>query len=122
MSDKNGRHLLGSKDMVDLLGEDDKVIGSVPKHWDETLLTPGTKKKGRSSGSRTASTGDGSNGSSTPSGSGSTPEPPAGNASLEDWTEYAKTSKGATDADLVDAEGKPLTRDALKAKFGPQAG
>ncbi|WP_278255587.1 hypothetical protein [Nocardioides convexus] len=33
------------------------------------------------------------------------------------WVEFAKT-KGAKDEDLVDAEGKPLSRDDLRAKYG----
>lgn len=44
-------------------------------------------------------------------------EEPAGNASTEAWVNYAK-SKGATDEDLVDAEGQPLKRDELRDKFG----
>lgn len=43
-------------------------------------------------------------------------EEPAKNASTEEWQNYAR-SLGAQDADLVDAEGKPLGRDDLVAKF-----
>jgi hypothetical protein len=47
---------------------------------------------------------------------------PAGNASAADWAAYART-RGATDEDLVDAEGKPLKRDALREKYqSPQSG
>lgn len=45
------------------------------------------------------------------------PEQPAGNASTEKWVEYAK-AQGATDADLIGADGQPLNRDELKAKYG----
>ena len=48
-------------------------------------------------------------------------EEPAGNASTEAWLEYAR-SKGASEEDLVDEDGKPLTRDALRDKFGTPAG
>lgn len=41
---------------------------------------------------------------------------PAGNASGADWAAFART-RGATDEDLVDAEGKPLGRDALREKY-----
>jgi hypothetical protein len=44
---------------------------------------------------------------------------PAGNASVEAWTSYAR-SKGASDEDLLDADGKPLGRDALRDQFGSE--
>lgn len=40
------------------------------------------------------------------------PAPPAGNASLEDWQEYAR-SQGATEADLEDKK-----RDDLRDQYG----
>lgn len=43
---------------------------------------------------------------------------PAGNASGEVWADYARSVKGATNADLLDEDGKPLGRDALRDKFG----
>lgn len=45
---------------------------------------------------------------------------PAGNASTEAWVEFAK-SKGAAEADLVDAEGNPLGQRALREKYGTPA-
>lgn len=46
---------------------------------------------------------------------------PAGNASTEAWATYAK-SKGATDDDLKGADGEPMGRDEIRAKFGtPQS-
>lgn len=45
------------------------------------------------------------------------PVEPAGNAKKADWLEYAR-KLGAADADLVDGDGKELTVDALKAKYG----
>lgn len=45
---------------------------------------------------------------------------PAGNASREDWIAFAR-SKGATDEDLVDGDGKGLVRDALREKYGTPA-
>lgn len=45
---------------------------------------------------------------------------PAGNASGEAWLEYAK-QRGAVDEDLVDDQGEPLGRDALREKFGTPA-
>lgn len=47
---------------------------------------------------------------------GPVPEP-KGNASRDDWADYAR-SKGATDADLVDAEGNPLRREEIRDKYG----
>lgn len=51
---------------------------------------------------------------------GKPPAEPAGNASTADWAAYART-RGAEDADLVDGDGKPLTRDELRTKFGTPA-
>lgn len=48
------------------------------------------------------------------------PKPPAGNARAEDWEAYARLC-GAGDADLVDVDGEPLGRDALREKYGPKA-
>lgn len=47
-------------------------------------------------------------------------EEPAGNASGAEWAAYART-RGATDEDLVDADGKPLGRDALREKYATPA-
>lgn len=44
-------------------------------------------------------------------------EEPAGNATREDWANFAK-SKGAADADLLDKDGKEIGRDALRDKYG----
>lgn len=44
---------------------------------------------------------------------------PKGNDSAEEWVGYARRT-GAVDADLVDGEGKPLGRDALREKFAPK--
>lgn len=41
---------------------------------------------------------------------------PAGNASREEWASYAR-SKGATDEDLLDGDGQPLGRDALRDQY-----
>jgi hypothetical protein len=43
---------------------------------------------------------------------------PAANASRARWEAFARTVKGAEDADLVGEDGKPLKRDELVAKFG----
>jgi hypothetical protein len=42
---------------------------------------------------------------------------PSGNASRDEWETYARAT-GASDADLTGADGKPLTRDELRDKFG----
>ncbi|MDP9820389.1 hypothetical protein [Nocardioides massiliensis] len=115
----NGTHVLAGKDFVDLVDEADEVVGSVPKHWRDDQLPPGTKKKGRSSRSSSTSTptggGQRQQTPSTPSGE------PAGNASREDWAAYAVT-QGAEEKDLVDDKGEPLGRDELRAKYGqPQS-
>lgn len=118
MSDSNGRHLLGERDFVDVIDENDAVVGTAPKHWDESQLAPGTRLKKRATRSS-------SNGASTPSGQQTPPPPPtdpvepAGNASTDDWKAYA-IATGAKPEDLV-VDGKDLTRDELKAKYGKPA-
>jgi len=42
---------------------------------------------------------------------------PAGNASRDDWVAFARLM-GASDEDLVDADGKDLGRDQLREKYG----
>lgn len=81
--------------------DDNGVVqeNKIPKAWIGTDLAPGLKKAGR----KAASSDPGAE--------------PAGNASTEDWAAYART-QGATDADLVDADGEPLGRDELRAKYG----
>lgn len=112
MSANAGRHLLTDKDFVDVIDDNDDVVGSAPKHWDETYLAPGTKLKSRRSSARTAPSG------SVPSSPGGTGDPvePAGNASTEDWKAYA-LAKGAKAEDLV-VDGKDLSRDELKERYG----
>ncbi|UIU47070.1 hypothetical protein [Microcystis phage MinS1] len=112
-----GKHLLTEKDFVDVVDEEDNVVGSVPKHWGADQLAPGLKKKGRSSSSSSSSSSG--SGSSTPPARKSGEEP-KGNASTDEWTAYAR-EKGATDADLLDADGKPLGQQALREKFGTPA-
>lgn len=46
---------------------------------------------------------------------------PSPAASRAKWEAYARTVKAAEDADLVDADGKPLKRDALAEKYGTPA-
>jgi hypothetical protein len=46
-------------------------------------------------------------------------EEPKGNASREEWANFAK-SKGASDEDLLDDNGEELGRDALRDKFGSE--
>lgn len=45
-----------------------------------------------------------------------TVEEPRGNASTEEWTAFA-IQAGAAPEDLVDDDGEPLGRDALRDKF-----
>lgn len=45
------------------------------------------------------------------------PVEPAASASTAEWAEYARKT-GATDADLLDEDGRELKRDALREKFG----
>lgn len=42
---------------------------------------------------------------------------PGNNASRDAWEEYAR-AQGAEDADLQDADGEPLTRNAIRDKYG----
>lgn len=112
MSDHNGRFLLKDKDFVDVVDESGEVVEGlrVPKHWDNDQLAPGFKKKASSAPAKKAAAPDG--GKAKPEGE------PAGNASTEDWVEYARTKKDAEDADLLDEAGEPLSRDELREKFG----
>ena len=111
---KNGRHLLASKDFVDVVDADGNDLGyQVPKHWGADQLAPGAKKKaGRSSSSSTSGT------SGTPAPPADPGTEPAGNASREVWAKYATTVKGATEQDLVDDKGEPLGRDEIRTKYG----
>lgn len=94
------------EDMVSVVNEAGVVQeNKIPKQWLGTDLAPGLKKAGRVK----AAAAENPN------------EEPAGNASREDWAAYAKSVKGVTDADLVDAEGKELGRDELREKFGTPA-
>jgi membrane protein involved in colicin uptake len=43
---------------------------------------------------------------------------PAANATTEAWAEYARTRKGASPDDLLDGDGQPLGRNALREKYG----
>jgi membrane protein involved in colicin uptake len=43
---------------------------------------------------------------------------PAANATTEAWAEYARTRKGASPDDLLDSDGQPLGRNALREKYG----
>jgi len=43
---------------------------------------------------------------------------PAANATTEAWAEYARTKMGASPDDLLDADGQPLGRNALREKYG----
>jgi hypothetical protein len=40
------------------------------------------------------------------------------NATTEAWAEYARTKKGASPDDLLDGDGQPLGRNALREKYG----
>lgn len=46
---------------------------------------------------------------------------PTGNASREEWENYART-KGAGDEDLVDGDGKQLSRNELREKYQSEQG
>lgn len=113
MADNQGRLFLREKDFVEVVDAEGNDLPPVPKHWGEEQLAPGAKFKKRSSSRSSSSDGGKGGGGSDPA----SPEEPAGNASTEVWAEFAK-SKGATDADLVDGEGKPLGRDEIRAKYG----
>lgn len=114
---RKGRLFLEKKDFVEVVDAEGNDLPSVPKHWGEEQLAPGAKFKKKSS-SRSSSSDGGKTGGKAGGGSDpASPEEPAGNASTEVWAEFAK-SKGATDADLVDDDGKPLGRDEIRAKYG----
>ena len=107
-----GRQFLTEKDFVDVVDAEGNDLPPVPKHWGEDQLPAGAKtKKGKGA-------------KSSKDGGGSTPDPdaePKGNASRDDWAAYATKVKGAKPEDLVDGDGKDLTRDELAAKFGTPA-
>lgn len=110
-----GRLLLTEKDFVKVVDAEGKDLPPVPKHWAADQLPAGAEKKSGRASSSSASTSS----SSTPP-----PDPdaePAGNASTEAWADWAKRVKGATDDDLKDADGEPLKRDEIRAKFGTPA-
>lgn len=44
-------------------------------------------------------------------------DPPAGNASRDEWAKYA-TAHGASEEDLLGEDGKPLGRDELRDRYG----
>lgn len=112
---RTGRLFLREKDFVEVVDAEGNDLPPVPKHWGEEQLAPGAKFKKRSS--RSSSSDGGKTGGKDGGGSDpAAPEEPAGNASTEVWVEFAK-AKGATDADLVDDEGKPLGRDEIRAKY-----
>lgn len=94
------------KDMVEVVDEQGNDLPSVPKAWLNTDLLPaGVKKKSKSSGSSSDSAPQRQAG-----------EEPSGNASRKEWAAYA-TEKGAQPEDLV-VDGKELTRDELREKYG----
>jgi nucleotide-binding universal stress UspA family protein len=104
-----GRELLSEKDFVDVVDAEGNPLPSVPKHWGEDQLPPGAKKVSKKAAKKAADkvADDGV---------------PKGNAPTEEWIAYARKSDGFTEADLLAADGEtPLTRDELRAKFGPQA-
>lgn len=111
---EGGRLLLEKSDFVKVVDTEGNDLPPVPKHWTAADLPAGAKKKSGNSSSSTAS-------SSSSSSSQSGPTEPAGNASREDWATYAVDVKGATPEDLV-VDGKELTRDELKAKYGTPSG
>lgn len=106
MSDNNnGTFLLKEKDFVAVVDEEGNELDyKVPKHWGQDQLAAGVTKKGRSSGRQSS----GQQGD----------EEPGGNASRDAWVTYATEVKGAKEGDLVDDDGKDLTRDELAAKYG----
>lgn len=110
------------KDFVTVVDEDGVVQPEkIPAAWIGTDLAPGVKKatrKQRDSQESPGDTGDAGGSGSTP------PDPnvePKGNASREDWAAYAATVKGASAGDLVDSDGEPLSRDAIREKYGTPA-
>jgi hypothetical protein len=109
-------------DMVDVVDAEGLAIPGlpqVPKAWLESkagLVPPGTKK-----GKPKDPAADTSSASSSPAPTPRKPgEEPKGNASTEEWEAYAK-EKGAKAEDLLDDKAEPLSRDALKEKFGAKA-
>lgn len=116
-----GRHLLTEKDFVKVVDAEGNDLPSVPKHWGSDLLPPGAEKKGRSTSSSSSSSSSGSGGQA-PTSRASGQEPPRAGAGsgTDEWVAFAK-EKGATDADLLDGDGKPVTRDVLIDKYGAPA-
>jgi hypothetical protein len=104
-----GQYLLKEKDYVDVVDAEGNPLPPVPKHWDEDQLLPGAKKVSKAKAKKAA---DGAGGDGVPK----------GNAPTEEWVAYARKADGFTEADLLAADGETsLTRDELRAKFGPKA-
>lgn len=111
-----GRLLLAAKDFVDVVDADGKALPPVPKHWGVDQLPAGAEKKSKSNSSSTSS----SSSQREPRKTGDEPPKSGAGSSTEEWVAYAK-EKGATDADLLDANGEPLKQAALVEKFGTKA-
>lgn len=116
MADKRENGAYTKAEMVRIKVDDQVQPAPVPAAWlDTDLLPAGATKATKAEVAKADGIED-----STP-----TPAPPpdpnaepAGNASTEAWADYATRVKGAKAEDLVDGDGKPLTRDALREKYG----
>jgi hypothetical protein len=93
-------------DMVKVVNEAGEVQPDpVPSAWVGTDLLPAGTKKATSTEVSKAESDDPN-------------AEPAGNASRDDWATYATNVKGASPEDLVGDDGKDLTRDQLREKYG----
>lgn len=121
MSTTSTENYLFDGEYVEVVDDQGNDLPPVPKHWGKEQLAPGASFKKKSAKKSAASSGDaggsGSGKSGSGSGGGKPDGEPAKNAATEAWVEYAKT-KGATEDNLKDADGEPLTRAALVEKYG----
>jgi hypothetical protein len=110
MSDESakGTFLLKEKDFVEWVDAEGNPLPPVPKHWGADQMPAGATKKSKAAKSSSGSSDDKVDKDAEPK----------GNASADDWAAWAKRVKNATDDDLKDADGEPLKRDEIRAKFG----
>jgi len=114
---QNGAYTKG--EMVRIAVNDKVQPDPVPAAWIGTDLVPAGAKKATRAQIAKADGGD-DTGDPTPPVSDPDAEP-AGNASRDEWAEYAVRVKGAKPEDLIDDQGEPLGRDMLREKYGAPA-
>lgn len=104
-----GTLLLPQEKFVTWLDANGDELPPVPKHWGADDMPAGATKVKAAKADKSDKGGVDPN------------DEPSKSGTKAAWVAYAKAAKGASDQDLVDVDGKDLTRDALAAKFGTPA-